>query len=1467
MGVPYSSCDIDRPALAGLLRALAVAACVVLCLAVRGLSAAENAERQDEATLPVGITYEMPYDGFAATHVYDRDGKKLVRRLSAEIARPRGSSREDWDLRDDSGRPVPPGEYTWKVLARPPFTLTYELTVNNAGQPPWRAPPPGKGGGGWLADHSPPNCAAAMGDMMWFGSLVAENGDSCIATDLEGNKLWGTPHIAQGFRGPMYIACDDTAAYLMTPELVNRVVPSREFKMRQVFSCKPDPSLPWISPGYEIVGGAAARAGRLYWSIQAPAESWLTSSLASEDIDPSQCVPGVGLFKGKGRRSKVDKNYREEDYDELMQLYATFLTGKTPAQGTRTLAGVALPSSTQASFGDAPTTGELAGSVVVAFRKPVEFGSVLISDASMAVYALKPGLDPAESVAPQADPADLAAGGAGGDPEVDDLLGEIEEELNEGETADGKWIRLPSGSTGAVAGQGPGVVMAPPGGLRTRALRFKTKRLVFAQLISHRMSDSAPAARRVHGEGRATRGGGWQTKRPAERPLCPAAPAATALVWPAPQRLRGISLSYPVFGELEVSIWNGETDPDAAAVNASAGWKTISTLRPEPNFAGYFGQVPTCRHVDFGDVLTARAIRVRITKAAGLDAGFQGIVAWTPVGDDPKGLVVPMTERIAVLQMPPIDDDSAPASVVGNIPLRRPGPLAFDAEGGLLAISDRRVVRVPLEGDEPPHVVVPQGQFEQPTGLAVDKQGRILVTDMASGTIKIFAADGTPAGAIGSGRPTAGPWDPARLDHPRQTAVDVKGRIWVADNSYQPKRIMRFAADGTPDRWFLGPTQYGGGGWLDEGDRSCLTYNGMLFRIDWATRDWKLESLVHRNDDPRCLAGAPPPDRPIYSRDRRYLVGLKHNPIAAVNEERGGVALPMAAIGSLAAWGDVDRRDDLRERFATVDREKQLFVWSDLNGDRAPEVNEVQTMPAPRERLGWTVGEDLTFYALGYRLRPSSFQADGVPVYELGKLETFETHTRGKGARTENLWGTPDGRIFMIGTRLISPDGQTMLWEYFNEFARHQGYYSSSFGFDRPPGVLNQEHFPIGRVVVGDEEYFFTNSDQGDWFCYSGDGFLVGCVFGGPKGYGLRRWTMPEWTPGKVDLSDVRLPMEHYQGCVVKAEDGQVYAVAGHTHASVVRVEGLEEVRRLQGRVMVTESDLALTSEQETRRAAVAKAAETAAASKSMQVKLVRRPLTIDGSLTAWPKDLFVKIHERIEGGLHVGDHAVDRVIGALAYSPEFLYVAVRVTDESPLKNVARDPLRVFQGGDAVDITLGLDPGADPKRIAPLNGDLRLVLTMLDGTKPLAVLYRPVAAGAAPERRALFESPVGRTEMEEVRPVPEAKVAARRETWDELKSSSWTLTAAIPWKALGVKPPAPGSRLRGDIGVLRSDPNGVVTAERLYWSGKSQTVISDLPSEARLTPAVWGEMVFEDDPLTIEEEDDGFTPVSPGSGS
>jgi hypothetical protein len=64
---------------------------------------------------------------------------------------------------------------------------------------------------------------------------------------------------------------------------------------------------------------------------------------------------------------------------------------------------------------------------------------------------------------------------------------------------------------------------------------------------------------------------------------------------------------------------------------------------------------------------------------------------------------------------------------------------------------------------------------------------------------------------------------------------------------------------------------------------------------------------------------------------------------------------------------------------------------------------------------------------------------------------------------------------------------------------------------------------------------------------------------------------------------------------------------------------------------------------------------------------------------------------------------------------------------------------------------------------------------------------------------------------------------------------------SMPLGVLGLKP-TPGTTLRGDIGLLRGD--GLRTTQRVYWFNKATGLVSDLPSEAELTPQLWGTMKF-----------------------
>ena len=106
-----------------------------------------------------------------------------------------------------------------------------------------------------------------------------------------------------------------------------------------------------------------------------------------------------------------------------------------------------------------------------------------------------------------------------------------------------------------------------------------------------------------------------------------------------------------------------------------------------------------------------------------------------------------------------------------------------------------------------------------------------------------------------------------------------------------------------------------------------------------------------------------------------------------------------------------------------------------------------------------------------------------------------------------------------------------------------------------------------------------------------------------------------------------------------------------------------------------------------------------------------------------------------------------------------------------------------------------------------------------------------------------FTSPVTEIVIDEIRELTDAKVFIKRHGGEE---QSWSLEAAIPWKSLGGSAPAGKTTLRGDVGVLVSDPSGLRAITRYYWANHSNVVMSDLPSEARVLPGLWGEFRFED---------------------
>jgi hypothetical protein len=144
---------------------------------------------------------------------------------------------------------------------------------------------------------------------------------------------------------------------------------------------------------------------------------------------------------------------------------------------------------------------------------------------------------------------------------------------------------------------------------------------------------------------------------------------------------------------------------------------------------------------------------------------------------------------------------------------------------------------------------------------------------------------------------------------------------------------------------------------------------------------------------------------------------------------------------------------------------------------------------------------------------------------------------------------------------------------------------------------------------------------------------------------------------------------------------------------------------------------------------------------------------------------------------------------------------------------------------------IGADPAAKPDRNAPVAGDTRLLVTTVKG-KPCAMLYRAVVPGTQQKDKVPFSSPDRTITFDKVEDVTSLL---------QFAANDGTYEISIPLATLGLKPVA-GMVIKGDIGILRGT-DGQTTA-RIYWSDKATGITADVPSEATLTPGLWGTFRF-----------------------
>jgi hypothetical protein len=687
------------------------------------------------------------------------------------------------------------------------------------------------------------------------------------------------------------------------------------------------------------------------------------------------------------------------------------------------------------------------------------------------------------------------------------------------------------------------------------------------------------------------------------------------------------------------------------------------------------------------------------------------------------------------------------------------------------------------------------------------------------------------------------------MNHPQGLTVDSRGRLWVAENDFQPKRVSVWNPDGSLAMAFYGPAEYGGGGTVDPLDPTTFFYHGMQFKLDPAKGTDKLVSVFWRAPGDLPLSfRAGGPGTPLYHDGKRYFTNcFNSNPtggqgVAFLWQERDGIAVPCAAMGRAGEW-DLLKTPEFAAcwpkgsdpKSNIHDDRTAFFVWSDISGDGKPQPDEVQMIPG---RSGGIMSStDLSFLAASVskksmRFAPMRFTPLGVPVFDLAKGETLVNGTQGPpSSGGDQVLVAPDGWSILTtapkpfpASAIAGVKNGVPMWSYPSLWPGLHASHEAPVP-DRPGVVVGHTRL-VGDIITPtkDTPMFLLNGNHGPVYVFTVDGLFVGQIFQEMR-VG-RPWSMPLAQRGML-LNDITPSDENFWPFVTQTADGSVYLVAGRPNC-IVKVEGLETVRRLPPREIAVSAD-----DLDRARDAMAKAeaARQAAQGRGLLVVPIRKEApVVDGKLDDWADAEWIDIDKRGTRAYFNSDRRPYDVTAAARVSGDRLIVAWRTGDKDLLRNSGEAPTALFKTGGALDIMIAADPKADPKRTHPVAGDQRLLVTQVAG-KTRAILYQAVVPGT--KEPVPFSSPWRTITLDRVTDVSD-KIA--------LAAADGNYELAVPLALLGLEP-RPGLVLQGDLGILRGQ--GGVTTQRVYWSNKATAIVADVPSEAELRPSLWGRWKFE----------------------
>jgi hypothetical protein len=357
---------------------------------------------------------------------------------------------------------------------------------------------------------------------------------------------------------------------------------------------------------------------------------------------------------------------------------------------------------------------------------------------------------------------------------------------------------------------------------------------------------------------------------------------------------------------------------------------------------------------------------------------------------------------------------------------------------------------------------------------------------------------------------------------------------------------------------------------------------------------------------------------------------------------------------------------------------------------------------------------------------------------------------------------------------------------------------------------------------------FCINGNMGNMDLFTADGLFVSTLFHDIR---LRpKWAAPVATRN-MDVTDVSLHDENFWPSITQTADGRVFLVDG-ARTSLVRIDGLDTLTPIpEQTITVTADDLQHArdwfTEAETRR-------QQQRGTGTLKVIARRTPIQVDGKLDDWPATTdWAFIDRRGTKANFNSNSRPYEVSAAIAVNDTHLFAVWRTTEKDLLSNTGETPNALFKHGGCLDLMIATDSAAPPERTSLVPGDQRLLITQVKG-QTRALLYRAKVPGTM--EPVAFSSPWRTIFIDAVEDVSAEVTLAT--------DNDGTFEISVPLAALHWKPER-GQTYRADVGILRGS-NGQTT-QRVYWSNKATAITSDVPSEAELTPRLWGKWKIVDE--------------------